>query len=489
MLLSQLFASLGAPAVPCDPDITAVTDRLENVAANTLFVCIRGKNADGHRFADAAVQRGARAVVSEMPLPLSVPVLVTGNTRVAFALLCRTLYGAPDGSLSLTGVTGTNGKTTTSLYIKHIIESTGAKCAYIGTAGFCSPSGTEDFGHTTPDAAGFYRYLAKARDDGCGYCVVEVSSQALDQYRTYGASFSLGVMTNVGRDHLDYHGSLAALVAAKTRLCEMSRRMLINADDAAAPQFLDAAGKSPVLTYSCRSVPADVSARDIRFTGLKSRFMLVSGMHASRVELPAPGLYSVYNAVAAAGAALALGVGFDRVVSAMGTLPAIPGRMETFNVGGRLVAVDFAHTPAALDAVLSALAPCADRLTAVFGCGGDPDPGKRPLMGAAAAKYCDLVVLTDDNPRTEDPAAIIDAIARGIGKRRRVLRIPDRRLAIETAIENSAPGDAVLIAGKGDERTQTVGGRTLPFSDRETVLRLCEKYFTLQSSETNCVKN
>ncbi|MBQ7687596.1 MAG: UDP-N-acetylmuramoyl-L-alanyl-D-glutamate--2,6-diaminopimelate ligase [Clostridia bacterium] len=462
-----MLAGAGLPPAGQDRQIVKVTDEISGVVENTLFVCIKGEKTDGRRFAAQAFDRGAAAVVSETPV--GVPAICTDNARLAFSRLCAAFYGRPDRKLALIGVTGTNGKTTTAAYIKSILERCGYKTALIGTLGSSDGGTLAETGYTTPKSDLFFKTLSAAAENGCACCVTEVSSQALAQYRVHGADFAVGALTNIGADHLDYHKTVENLVAAKTRLCALSRRFLVNADDAYAGDFLSAAGKK-ARTFSLPG-DADFTARRVRALPDASVFDLCFQNDVSEIVTPLPGVFSVYNALAAASVCLTLGLPFERVAGAARSLPLLPGRMQTVYKNGVRVCIDFAHTPTALEAALKALrARPGGKLIAVFGCGGDRDKSKRPVMGALAAKYADTVVVTSDNPRTEDPDAIIREILSGVPASCRVHAQPDRKQAIALAMRLALPGDTVLLAGKGHETYQIVGDQKIPFSDLQTVV-------------------
>ncbi len=472
MDLRFLLHEAGIPSNETDTEteITAVTDRLERVVPGALFVCIDGANARGTSLANEAKRLGAAAFLSESPLGLPETV-VTENARLSYSKLACVINGRPDRRLRLIGVTGTNGKTTTAWYIRSLLNACGETCAYIGTEGVDVGEGLSPTGFTTPGADLFFGALKKAADRGNTACAAEISSMALDQYRVHGARFSVGVFTNVGGDHLDYHRTPTRLAEAKSRLTALCDTMLVNADDAYAPLFR--ADGTKTYLYSARAVLSDFSARNVRFEGFGSGFLYFNGKKAYKARLNAPGMFSVYNALAALAACELAGADPDRLVPLTETLPAPPGRAELLRKNGITVCVDFAHTPEALSAILQALRPsCTGRLIAVFGAGGDRDPSKRPIMGRVAALYADAVILTSDNPRHEDPDAIIADILKGIRSKKNVFREPDRRRAIALSLNKANPGDTVLIAGKGSEKTQIVGDEEIPFSDADTVRSL-----------------
>ena len=491
MKLSFLLCAVGLACRQPDAEISQITDDPAAARPGSVFVCIRGARFDGHEFAAAAVKNGAAAVVAESPVPVERSYLVS-DSRLAFSRLSAAFYGQPDKRLRLIGITGTNGKTTVAMYLRDLLQAAGARCATLGTLGFSAAGETLDTGYTTPKSDLFFSALQTAADRGCGYAAAEISSQALAQRRVDGARFYLGIMTNVGRDHLDYHGDVDALVAAKTRLCALSENVLVNADDPRAPDFYQAAraAGAKLYTYACASsAAADAggpaaafTVRDIRENRSGADFMLCRGGETYPAHIGAPGLYSVYNALAAFSAAVLCGVPPLSAAGAIRTLRQPPGRAQTIEAEGVRVCVDYAHTPDALAAILKALeADDGKKPIAVFGCGGDRDRGKRPMMGSVAAQGAAAVVLTSDNPRSEDPAGIIRDVAEGIPPGTRLFYEPDRGAAIRLALELAKPGDTVLIAGKGHETYQLVKDGKLPFSDMETVRR----YFSEHKKKTN----
>lgn len=472
MKLSSLLTGIGVCPAQTDAQITNITDDLKKVCKGSLFVCVRGEKTNGHALAEKAVKKGAVAVICEEETECENAYMVE-NSRLAFSRLCAEFYGHPDKKIKLIGITGTNGKTTTACYIKYILESLGHKCALIGTLGADMGDEINETGYTTPQPDVFFEILSSAVEQKNEYCVCEISSQALAQYRIDGARFSLGVFTNIGNDHLDYHKTLAKLVEAKTRLCSLSEAMLINADDAYSGDFSEASKEKRIYFYSCRCVLSDYTAKNIRCSDSSSDFILFNGASLSKVCVNAPGLFSVYNALAAAAACMILGENIADVSSLISSLPQIPGRMQMIDKNGVRVCIDFAHTPDALSAVLSALCTSKKgKMITVFGCGGNRDRLKRPQMGMVAAQYSDEVIITSDNPRNEDVFEIISDIKSGIKKKSGIFTEPDRKKAIRLAINKALPGDTVLIAGKGHENYQIIGEEKKHFSDIEEILSL-----------------
>jgi UDP-N-acetylmuramoyl-L-alanyl-D-glutamate--2,6-diaminopimelate ligase len=435
--------------------IVDVTHDSRQVAPGWAFACVVGDHADGHDFAGAAVQAGAAALLVERPLGYDVPQVVVRDVRRAMGWFAAAVHGHPATKLRTIGITGTNGKTTTSYLVAAILRTAGMKSRVQGTL-----SGAR----TTPEATDLQRLLAQYVADGVEAVVIEVSSHALALHRVAGVQFDVAVFTNLGRDHLDLHESMEAYFRAKASLFErnQSRRGVTNVDDPYGRLLLDAA-EIDVTAFSLADAELpQAGAGRVTF-----------GWRGRRVVVPLGGHYNVMNALAALTAADVFGVDPDVAVAGIATTPPVPGRFEIVSEPGVhafSVVVDYAHTPDALAGVLTtarSIAP-AGAVAVVFGCGGDRDADKRPMMGAAAAEHADRVVLTSDNPRHEDPQAIIDAAMSGVEDRYRgAVRVePDRRRAIELAIRDGRPGDVIVIAGKGHETTQTIGDIATPFDDR-----------------------
>jgi UDP-N-acetylmuramoyl-L-alanyl-D-glutamate--2,6-diaminopimelate ligase len=450
-----------------------------------VFVALKGLRADGTAYATDAIGSGAIAVISEDPPPagLTVSWLRVPDARLALAALAAEFYGRPSEQLTLVGITGTNGKTTTSYLLAAIFEAAGVKCGRIGTVGYRIGTKEYDAARTTPEAPELQRLLRDMVAQGCGACVMEVSSHALVLRRADHLRFAAGIFTNLTRDHLDFHGDMETYFAAKRRLFELLPEGAVavtNVDDPRGSQFA-AAARRPV-TYAIDTA-ADVTPGPIAFSLDGLRFDLRTPRGALHIDSPLVGRPNAYNIVAAAATAMALDLPFSAIETGIRTLATVPGRFQVVSVPGDevRVVVDYAHTDDALKNLLETARPLAGgRLITVFGCGGDRDTTKRPLMGAVAARLSDVVVVTSDNPRSETPEQIIEEIKRGIvlpadrvgpkgqpPKRPQCLSIPDRRAAIERAVKDARPGDLVLIAGKGHEKYQEIGDRRLPFDDVE----------------------
>lgn len=460
---------VSAPAHAPDPLGLGVDSR--TATAGMLYVAVRGSQSDGHRFVADAVRRGATATVVEGPHQTGVPEIVVRDSRRAALVLGSAWYGHPSQDLTLIGVTGTNGKTTTTGLIRHLFNEQGT-AGSIGTLGAFDGRGsavTSTAGSlTTPGPIDLQATFASMVARGATHVVMEASSHSLDQGRLDGLAFAAGVFTNVTHDHLDYHGTMEAYLASKLRLSTLLRLggvEVVNLDDDA---WCTLPARTPRLTFGLHPA-AEVRATDVVLDSAGSRFHLNGRFGSVEVMLPLLGDFNVANALAAAATALALGRPLAQVVERLATAPQVPGRMERIGDTPGVVLRDYAHTPDALERALMTLRPLTSgRLIVVFGCGGDRDRGKRPIMGRIAGELSDLAIATSDNPRTEDPNAIIDDIEQGMGGIPH-LRIPDRLAAIHTALAEARPGDTVLLAGKGHETYQIIGTEKLPFDERDIV--------------------
>ncbi len=460
---------LAAPAT--DVSISGLSADSRSLASGELYVAVRGSAADGHRFLADAVSRGAAAVMVEAPSGSAVPEIVVRDGRLAAVAVGRAWYGDPGGQLTLVGITGTNGKTTTTALTRHLLNAEG-HAGSIGTLG-----AFDGAGHAVPSTAGtlttpgpidLQATLAQLVTRGVTHVAMETSSHSLDQGRLDGLTFAAGVFTNLTRDHLDYHRTMEEYLGAKLRLAGylgMNGVIVVNLDDPAW-RALPANGR--MVGFGLRP-DADVRASDLQLESGGSAFRLSGRFGRAEVRLPLLGDFNVSNALAAAACALALGQPIMQVTRLLSEVPQVPGRMERIADTPCVVLRDYAHTPDALERALLALRPLTrGRLIVVFGCGGDRDTGKRPVMGRISAELADLAVVTSDNPRTEDPDAIIDQVEQGMGAVPH-LRSTDRRQAIHAALNQARPGDTVLLAGKGHETYQIVGRDKVPFDEREIV--------------------
>ncbi|MBI5546453.1 MAG: UDP-N-acetylmuramoyl-L-alanyl-D-glutamate--2,6-diaminopimelate ligase [Deltaproteobacteria bacterium] len=481
MKLSEVIAGMEAKRVSGpqgDPEIARVTCDSRQVVPGSLFFALSGAKSDGARFVHDAVAKGARAVVCEKPVEgLAAKLLEVGNGRRAMAVAAANFFGRPANAMTLLGVTGTNGKTTTTYLVESILAAAGEAPGVVGTVSYRFAGQEIPAPNTTPESTVLQELLARMREASTTAVVMEVSSHALAQERVHGLSFTSCAFTNLTRDHLDYHHDMESYFAAKRRLfIELcAGPATVNGDDPWGKKLLDELGREGRTAWGfSASGVADLYVRDPRvgIEGMQGTLVTPRGEAPFTTRLV--GAHNLENILTASG--LALGAAFDlsAVIKGIEALANVPGRLERVSGRGIHLFVDYAHSDDALTRALAALRPLTKgRLLVVFGCGGDRDQGKRPLMGEAAGKGSDLAIVTSDNPRTEDPQAIIEAILPGLaragGKEHRVE--PDRRKAIELAISLAKPGDVLLLAGKGHEDYQIIGTEKRPFDDREEARR------------------
>ncbi len=469
--LSDLLAGLPAERRRFhEADVRGVTCDSRRVEAGTVFVAVPGNRLDGMAFSSEAIRRGCTAIVCESDLPgAPVPVIVVPSARKALAALSARFHGDPTSKLNVVGVTGTNGKTTTTWLLRSIFEAAGEKAGLLGTIQHGLGARTVPSDNTTPGSDLLQRHFAEMVSAGCRSAAMEVSSHALHQERAAGVRFAAGVFTNLTRDHMDYHGTMESYRDAKGRLFEaLPPRGIaaLNADDPVSDHY---AGRSAarVVRYGIRS-RAEVTGAVERCTFHGTRLRMRLGAEELVVHSRLVGTHNAYNMLAAAACTWAMGYDLDPIKAGLENLACVPGRLEPVEAGQEFaVLVDYAHTDDALRNVLECLRPLLrGRLIVVFGCGGDRDRGKRPKMGRVAAQLADQIVLTSDNPRGEDPLDIIREVDSGIGAKSKRLIEPDRRLAIKLAISLARKEDAVLIAGKGHEAVQVLRDQTRAFDDR-----------------------
>jgi UDP-N-acetylmuramoyl-L-alanyl-D-glutamate--2,6-diaminopimelate ligase len=455
-------------------EVGAVADDSRKVNSGDLFIAVRGWDTDGHSFLSAAAERGAVAAIVEDASTTRLPALVVREGRRAAAIAASTAYQNPARNLTMVGVTGTNGKTTSTAIMRHLFDDGHRSSASIGTLGVLVGSDGDVFpgggGLTTPGPVELQRILRGLVDRGVRTIAMEVSSHSLDQRRIDGIELDLAVFTNLTRDHLDYHGTMEAYFQAKARLLDYlksSGTLVVNAD---AAEWSRLPSVSRRISFSLRA-PSDVRATGVRFTPTGSEWTLATCTGSTPVTLPLIGDVNVENALAAAAAAIALGQTPGEIAQRLATLPQVSGRLEVISTHPTVLR-DYAHTPDALERTLrTARAFTRGKLIVVFGCGGDRDKGKRPLMGGIAERGADLSIVTSDNPRTEDPDEIIDNIEAGM-QRSSHERITDRHAAIQRALELAEEGDIVLLAGKGHETYQIRGTTSHPFDEKEIVQQL-----------------
>jgi UDP-N-acetylmuramoyl-L-alanyl-D-glutamate--2,6-diaminopimelate ligase len=467
----------GAEIVPAmrELEVKGVTGDSRSVRPGDLFVAIRGVKSDGLAYVPDAVRRGAVAVVSDRPAPAgaAVPWFSVAEPRRALALAAARLNGDPAEKLVLAGVTGTNGKTSTTTLLEAILARRYGKAGFLGTVGYRTPRRAVEADRTTPEAPVIQALLAEMLADGAKAAALEVSSHALALDRVAGCRFDVVVFTNLTRDHLDFHGDMESYYLAKKRLFDLRKPGacgVINADDAYGRRLL-AEVEPPLASFSGEGGAAEFRAESARcdLSGVSFELVYPGG----RVALASPllGRFQLANLAGAATAGLCLGIPPADIAAAIAGVPVVPGRLERVNVGQSYpIVVDYAHTPDALERLLQAVRELTDRkILLVFGCGGDRDRGKRAPMGEIAGRLADIAIATSDNPRTEDPEAILREVEAGLvaSAATKYLKIADRREAIRQAIELANPGTVVVIAGKGHETTQVIGSTEIPFDDRK----------------------
>ena len=488
MELGELLRAAGVAAdLRGDPsvDVRDLAYDSRRVAEGTLFFCFAGEKTDGHDFAPAAVEAGASALVVERPLELDVPQARVEDARAAMAPVAAAFNGDPTSELTVVGITGTNGKTTTAFLVRHLLESAGRQCGLLGTVRQVVGGEVEEVERTTPEAIDLQRTFARMLEAGDDACAMEVSSHALVLHRADAIDFAVKVFTNLSQDHLDFHADMEDYFAAKrllfsgeggAPLIELEGGIsVVNLDDPYGQRLageLSTGDGGDCITFSAAGGAADLSARGVTFDPSGSRFLCMSPDGQIEVQTPLPGDFNVSNALAALGVAHALGLDLREAAEALASAEQVPGRFESIDEGQPFgVIVDYAHTPDSLENVLGAARRLTGgRLISVFGCGGDRDREKRPLMGRAGAELSDIAVVTSDNPRSEDPGAIIEQIREGIPEspHAEVLVDADRRAAIASALGRAEQGDLVVIAGKGHEQGQEFeDGRKIPFDDRD----------------------
>jgi UDP-N-acetylmuramoyl-L-alanyl-D-glutamate--2,6-diaminopimelate ligase len=456
-------------------EITGVSYDSRTTAEGNLFVAVRGFETDGHKYIGAAVQKGAACVLCEEKPDANVPCVITGDTRRALAVASANWFHDPASELRLIGVTGTNGKTSTTSLIKTVIEKcSGEKVGLIGTNSIEFGGTIIEASHTTPESYDLQKLLREMADDGCRWAVMEVSSHALLLERVHGLRFAVGVFTNLTHEHLDFHKTMDEYAAAKARLFKQSVSAVINLDDAYAPVMTEAAEAAGchITTFSMENDQAGLVAKRIRISADRVEFCALTMEKLQKIELGIPAMFTVYNALAAAATGLALGFAIEAVAAALAGCKGIKGRIEVVPTGRDFtVIIDYAHKPFALENIIRTFKALeTGRVVTLFGCGGDRDKTKRPLMGEIAARLSDFVVVTSDNPRTEEPGAIIEDILSGMkGTKTPYIVIENRKDAIGWVLKNAQPNDIILLAGKGHETYQIIGKQKYPFDEREIV--------------------
>lgn len=475
MKLSELLKNADVKNSFADCEIVDVTQDSRLVEEGFLFVCIKGNTFDGHSVAKEMLEKGARAVVCERDLGLENQIVVS-DTREAYSVICANYFSNPAKKLKLIGLTGTNGKTTTTFLIKQILEGAGKRVGLIGTVQNMVCDEVYPAKYTTPDAYELQRLFSLMVKADCEYCVMEVSSQALAQGRVNGLHFEIGAFTNLTQDHLDYHKTWENYFNSKRILFENSSIAVTNADDENGLKIVSGLN-CKVVSYAVNTNNADYVAKNVKFKSNGVEYELVSEL-IGRVNCPIPGRFSVYNSLCAASIALTLGISFEEVLTAISKSNGVKGRIEVVPTDtDYTVIIDYAHSPDGLENIISSLREIAKkRIVTVFGCGGDRDRTKRPIMGKIAAELSDFCVVTSDNPRSENPSKIIEDILEGMkGVSTPYVVVENRKEAIKWALEHAEKDDIILLAGKGHETYQILPTGTIHFDEREVVADILKK--------------
>ncbi len=469
---------LDVPAQSADVLVAGIAYDSREVRAGDIFVAVTGLKHDGSGFAAQAVERGAVAVVAEKRMPMAVPLLISHDSRKTLAILANRFFGDASRELVVAGITGTNGKTTTAFFMESIFKQAGLEPGLMGTVVVRWRGKEFPALRTTPESVDIHGTLRRMADGGVAAVAMEVSSHALALDRVSGMTFRAGVFTNLTQDHLDFHGTMEAYGEAKARLFGMldpGGVAVVNADDPYG-KTMALASAAKAVTYGMHHADSDYIVGNLSLAGDGTRFALSFKNQSIPFRTRMPGRFNAMNAAAAAVCGLELGYSADAVRRGIEMLERVPGRMEGISSPrGFHVVVDYAHTPDALENLLATVREFTKgKVIAVFGCGGDRDRTKRAVMGGVAARLADRVIATSDNPRSENPEAIIDAIVKGMGRFENRTSLPDRETAICTALGEARPGDTVVLAGKGHETYQEINGRRLPFDDRQVVKNCLE---------------
>ena len=459
-------------------EISGISYDSRKTKQGDIFVAITGFESDGYNYIPSAAQKGAAVVFCEKAPQIDIPYVIVSDCRYALAILSRNFFGNPAGEMKVIGITGTNGKTTTTYILKHLLEAKlDAKVGLVGTNGNMIGDEFIHTERTTPESYELQQLFREMADSGCTHVVMEVSSHSLVLNRVAGIEFEVGVFTNLTQDHLDFHHTMEEYAEAKAKLFRMCKTGCINADDEWHNKMCENAS-CKLIKFSAERNDADLVAKDIRLSAAGVRFCAVTESGLERIKLAIPGKFSVYNALGVTAVGLALGISLADCADALSSAKGVKGRMELVPTeDDYTILIDYAHTPDALENALKALRSTENgRLVVLFGCGGDRDKTKRPIMGAIAAENADFVIVTSDNPRTEDPEEIINEIVSGIkGRKNQYKVICDRPDAIRWAIDNHMPNDVILLAGKGHEDYQVVGHEKHHMDEREIVAEHIEK--------------
>ncbi|MDP3789454.1 MAG: UDP-N-acetylmuramoyl-L-alanyl-D-glutamate--2,6-diaminopimelate ligase [Candidatus Omnitrophota bacterium] len=481
--IKDLFGNMDYKLVNLKPDtgVKGISADSRTIKRGEMFIAIDGPEHNGYDYIEDALKKGARALCVDRPQAAdkSLGIILVRDTAKAFPILASRIYNEPSKSVRVIGVTGTNGKTTIGYLMHEILKAANKKPSLLGTVIYKINDKTVKSSNTTPGPLLLHSLLAEMRDSGSDYAIMEVSSHALKQARVFGVDFKVAIMTNITGDHLDYHKTMDDYAKSKRILFESlgpDSAAVLNKDDSFYDYFRKAT-KAKVLDYGIQN-RADFTAKDIKSDISGSSFLMDTPIGPVKIKTPLMGRHNVYNILAAASASFAEGISLDTVSKALGGSISVPGRLEAVSAGQPFrIFVDYAHTHDALEKILSELRPlCKGKLVAVFGCGGDRDKTKRPKMGRIASEIADEVILTNDNPRTEDPEIILNEIESGMKKSfKKYKRIPDRFEAIKESLKGRDKDDVVVIAGKGHEDCQVIGKEIFPFSDRKAVEKILKQ--------------
>ena len=483
--------SLFEKSIDKDFTIYGISYNSKEAKEGDIFVCLAGEKTDGHNYIKEAESKGAKVILAQKKISTSLPVIYIEDTQIALAKLANHFYNEPSKALRIIGVTGTNGKTTTTHLIQHILESQNIKTAVIGTLGTreVTSSNYYDAKHTTPQAPELQKQFANLLEKGFSHISMEVSSHALSLHRVDFCHFACAVLTNITQDHLDFHLTMENYSASKKKLFEMlnesshkNKYAILNADDPLFEDFKRSIKKDiRLITYGVKN-KSDFQAKDISFESNGVTFKLSIEEKDFKVKSKLNGLFNVYNILATISTSYAEGIEINKIIKSLETAKEVPGRFQVIksetNKSSPICIVDYAHTPDGLENILKAakiMTPKENKLICVFGCGGDRDPTKRPKMGRIAEELSGFVIVTSDNPRSEDPKQIISDILSGIKNTSNIIVEEDRRIAIQTAIETAKKGDVIVIAGKGHEDYQILKDKTIHFDDREEVKKALER--------------
>lgn len=477
MKLSELLKgeTILASSATLETEITEICTDSRKADKGCLFLCIDGVSVDGHKFIPEVQKKGAIAILIDKPEYVGENTILVKNTRTALSRIAANLYGHPADSMHLIGVTGTNGKTTVTLLLKQLLEQAGHKVGLIGTIQNMIGKQVVESAYTTPEPLSLHRLFADMKAAGCDYVIMEVSSHSLAQHRVDGLHFDVGVFTNLTQDHLDFHRTMENYLLAKAKLFTMCDVAILNYDDAATEKLLELSTAKEKVTYSAMSDAADIVAKNIELKADGVKFNLVAKNLIGRIKLGIPGRFSVYNALAVAAAALQCGIDLTKISVILAEAKGVKGRAEVVPTGRPYtILIDYAHTPDGLYNILSTVKGFAEgRVIAVFGCGGDRDHTKRPKMGKIAAENADFLVITSDNPRTEEPEAIIKDILGGLqGLKIPHVTLPNRTDAIRYAMKHAKSGDVIVLAGKGHETYQILKEGKIHYDEREVIAEI-----------------